>query len=123
MCVGVADQMRESSIDRPMLDSSDTKLCRNSRGVQAAASSPAAAPNRRKGPPYVGRVQLTPEARGEHQIHVDPPLPRRNRDLQLLPAVEPQHLHTTTRHLKSAPRLLGLGITASAHRSPERNNG
>jgi hypothetical protein len=47
----------------------------------------------------------TPETRREHQIDVEPPLPRRNPDLQLLPAVEPQNLHTTTRQLKSAPRL------------------
>jgi hypothetical protein len=64
-----------SSIGTPELESSETKLCRNSRGVHCEASKASRSRHRPERTPHIRRVELRAVASGEYKIVVNPPLP------------------------------------------------
>jgi hypothetical protein len=59
-----------SSIGIPELDSSDTKLCRSSLGVQNIGSIPAAATTRAEGSADVCGIKRGADGRREHKIEL-----------------------------------------------------
>jgi hypothetical protein len=76
-----------SSIGTPVLESSETKLCRNSRGCPLRSLQ---AGRSRHGPertPHIRRVELRAVPSGEHEIVVHPPLPHPNSLTQLAVSV------------------------------------
>jgi hypothetical protein len=71
----VADELCDFLEGTPASESSETKECRNSRGVQSAGLSPGTrARARRRSRRMFGGVHASAEPGGEHEPGVGPPL-------------------------------------------------
>lgn len=108
-----------SSIGIPALDSSETKLCRSSRGVHASAWSPASSATWRKGTPNVGCVERGAKLRREDKIVVGPSCRVAHATLGLPASVRSKCDDAILREFEGAPRHSRLGVPALAYRSPQ----
>jgi hypothetical protein len=107
-----------SSIGTPELESSETKLCRNSRGVHSEASIPAAARHGPEGTPHIGRVELGAVSSGEHEIVVNPSLPHPNPLGQLGLSVFAERVDAERGQLQGSAGSLRLCLTTCPHGPP-----
>jgi len=91
-----------SSIGTPELESSETKLCRNSRGVHSESLQSGCSRQGPEGTPHIGRVELGAVASGEHQIVVNPPLPHPNPLAQLALSVFAERVDAERRQVQGS---------------------
>ncbi len=103
-----------SSIGIPALDSSETKLCRSSRGPFLRVE-PGVLGYLAERTPNVGRVERGAALRREYNIIVGPSCRASHATLSLPASMRSKRYYAFVREFKGAPRRSRLGVPALSH--------